>query len=331
MGDVWHGEVERALFRDGVRLPEGADAMPPDSETPDLELVWVQHPSPEQIVRLGAEFKIPARILERTRQRHLRATGDREGRVGFFSLRPARYIDKTEEVQFGEVQLILGPHWVVLISKCGFFQPGPFVEKLERHPDQFLRGGGGAVLHATLDAVVDSYEPVALGLENDIDEIEDEVFKGEGDPLRRIYELIREVIGFQRATDPLEDLLAQLLRRDELGPEERHFVRDAHERAVQARDRAQAFRSLLESVLQVNLALETKRLSEISIEQADQMKRISSWAAILFTPTLIGGIYGMNFRHMPELDWEYGYPFALGLMLVIGGWLWLAFRRRDWI
>lgn len=324
MGESWHGEVEWASYCRGERVPAGSMAQA------DLQIAWVQHPSADQVHRLGAHFGIPDDILARTRERNARARADRHGAVKFFSLRPARYIDKTEEVQFGELQIILGDRYVVLISRCGFFQVAPFVERLERRPDQ-LELGPSAVLHALLDGVVDSYEPVVLGLENDIDEIEDEVFRGDSDPVRRIYELIREVIGFQRATDPLEDLLASLLRREDLPEHEHLFLKDAHERALQARERAAAFRTLLESVLQVNLALETKRLSEVGILQADQTKKISSWAAILFTPTLIGGIYGMNFRHMPELEWQYGYPFALSLMVLVGAVLFAIFRRRDWI
>lgn len=324
MGELWHGEVEWASYCRGDRVPTGSTVQP------DLQVAWVQHPSAEQVRRLGEHFGIPDDIMARTQEQHARARADRHGAVKFFSLRPARYIDQTEEVQFGELQIILGGHYVVLISKAGFFQVARILNGLERRPDE-LAFGASAVLHAMLDGVVDSYEPVILGLENDVDEIEDEVFRGNSDPVRRIYELIREVIGFQRATDPLEDLLASLLRREDLPTHEHLFLKDAHERALHARERAAAFRALLESVLQVNLALETKRLSEVGLQQADQAKKISSWAAILFTPTLIGGIYGMNFRHMPELQWEYGYPFALGLMLLVGGLLFAVFRRRDWI
>jgi magnesium transporter len=324
MGELWHGEVEWASYRRGERVPTGSTAQP------DLQIAWVQHPTATQVRRLGAHFGIPDELVARTHEKHGRARADKHGVVKFFSMRPARYIDETEEVQFGELQIIIGESYVVLLSRCGFFQVGPLIERLERRPDQ-LALGPSAVLHAVLDGVVDSYEPVVLGLENDIDEIEDQVFRGDGDPLRRIYELIREVIGFQRATDPLDDLLAGLLRREDLPEHEVRFLKDAHERALQARERAAAFRTLLESVLQVNLALETKRLSEVGIRQADQTKKISSWAAILFTPTLIGGIYGMNFRHMPELQWEYGYPFALSLMVLIGVGLFAIFRGRDWI
>ena len=324
MGEMWHGDVSRSSFKDGVPLEASS------SERPDLQIVWVRRPSAQQIDAIGRELGIDQRAVSRAHDRHLRARIDRWGDTRFLVLRPARYMDKTEEVQFGELQLILGPSFVVLLGRCGIFQLEEFVETMSSRPEQ-LRQGPSAVLHAALDAVVEGYEPVILGLENDIDEIEDEVFVTQADPLRRIYELIREVIGFQRATDPLADMLGDLVHRRDLPADEQRFVRDAHERALHARERAASFRALLENVLSVNLALETKRLSEVSIAQNEQTKKISSWAAILFTPTLIGGIYGMNFKHMPELQWQYGYPFALGLMLAMIGGLYATFKRNGWL
>ncbi len=324
MGEHWHGEIKRAFFKDGLPLP------PDSAEQPDLRVYSVPRPSTAQIDEIGRELGIDPKAVARAHDRHVRARVDRYGDTRFLILRPARYIDKTEEVQFGELQLIVGRDYVVLLGRCGIFPLADFVDKICGRPD-LLEKGPSAILHAAITAVVDSYEPVILGLENDIDEIEDEVFRSEADPLRRIYELLREVIAFQRATDPLVTLFAEVVKRRDLGAEEQRFVRDAEEKALHAADRAAGFRALLENVLNVNLALETKRLSEVSIAQADQTKKISSWAAILFTPTLIGGIYGMNFRHMPELKWHYGYPFALGLMLAMALTLYVIFKRRDWI
>ncbi len=324
MGEHWHGEIHRAFFKDGLPLP------PDSAEEPNLRVYAVPRPSKAQIDEIGTELGIDPQAISRAHDRHVRARVDRYGHTRFLILRPARYLDKTEEVQFGELQLIVGTDFVVLLGRCGIFPLQGFVDKICGRPD-LLAKGPSAILHAAITEVVDSYEPVILGLENDIDEIEDEVFRSEADPLRRIYQLLREVIAFQRATGPLVTLFAEVVKRRDLGAEELRFVRDAEEKALHAADRAAGFRALLENVLSVNLALETKRLSEVSIAQADQTKKISSWAAILFTPTLIGGIYGMNFRHMPELAWHYGYPFALGLMLAMALVLYVIFKRRDWI
>ncbi|MDO9353820.1 MAG: magnesium and cobalt transport protein CorA [Solirubrobacteraceae bacterium] len=324
MGEQWHGEIRRSAYRKGEALPEGSD------ETPDLRLYWVPRPSKQQIEQIGRELEINPRALARANDHHIRARADRYGDTTFLIVRPARYIDKLEQVEFGELQMIIGPDYAVLLGRCGIFPLESFIERLQARPEMLARGPA-AVKHAALWSVVEGYEPVIVGLENDIDEIEDQVFRSDEDPLRRIYELIREVIGFQRASEPLTSMLTSFLARREMGHEEMAFVRDAHERALNASERAASFRSLLENVLNVNLALESKRLSEVSIAQTEQTKKISSWAAILFTPTLVGGIYGMNFEHMPELQWEYGYPFALGLMLAMAFGLYAVFKRRDWL
>ena len=174
-------------------------------------------------------------------------------------------------------------------------------------------------------------QPVVAGLENDIDEIQDEVFGGSPTVSRRIYELTREVIEFQRATAPLEDILARLIDEPRVEEEEGRYLRDVQDHAIRAKDQADAFRALLQNILSVNLTLETKAMTEASHAQNEQVKRISAWAAILFAPTLVGTIYGMNFEHMPELDWRLGYPFALVLMVMFSVSLYFIFKRRRWI
>jgi magnesium transporter len=169
------------------------------------------------------------------------------------------------------------------------------------------------------------------GIENDIDEIEDDVFDGTADASRRIYELSREVIQFQRATKPLGAIFEGLVRAPGVDDEERRYLRDVQDHALRVQEHADAFRELLQNILSVNLTLETKALSEAANATNDEVKKISAWAAILFAPTLVGTVYGMNFDHMPELHWYYGYAFALGLMVATSSSLFLMFRRRGWI
>jgi magnesium transporter len=207
---------------------------------------------------------------------------------------------------------------------------GPVRKRLEARPD-LLRRGPMAIVYAILDYVVDRYQPVVAGLENDIDEIEDEVFGASATVSRRIYELTREVIEFQRATGPLDEILARLIDEPEVGDEERRYLRDVHDHAIRVHEHGDAFRALLQNILNVNLTLETKALSEASHAQNEQVKRISAWAAILFAPTLIGTTYGMNFKHMPELRWTLGYPFALALMVLVSVGLYAVFKHRRWI
>jgi magnesium transporter len=245
-------------------------------------------------------------------------------------LRPARYVDETETVLFGEVAIFVGPQFVITVRHGDAPELGAVRRRLEARPD-LLRRGPMAIVYAIVDHVVDGYEPVVAGLENDIDEIEDEVFGGSPTVSRRIYELAREVIEFQRATSPLDDILARLRDAPGIGEEEGRYLRDVQDHAIRTEDHADAFRALLQNILSVNLTLETKAMTEASHAQNEQVKRISAWAAILFAPTLIGTNYGMNFEHMPELGWRFGYAFALGLMVLVPLLLYAAFKRRRWI
>jgi magnesium transporter len=182
-----------------------------------------------------------------------------------------------------------------------------------------------------MDHVVDLCLPVVAGLENDIHEIEDEVFGGSATVSRRTYELTREVIAFHRATKPLAGMLARLMDLPGVDDEERRYLRDVQDHAVQIEERVDGFRALLQNILDVHLTLETKALTEASIRQNEQVQKISAWGAILFAPTLIGTVYGMNFEHMPELRWRLGYPMAIALMLAVSVVLYAIFKRRRWI
>ena len=148
---------------------------------------------------------------------------------------------------------------------------------------------------------------------------------------RRTYELTREVIEFQRATKPLARILARLIDLPGVDEEERRYLRDVQDHAVHIEERVDGFRTLLQNILSVHLTLETKALTEVSVGQNEQVQKISAWAAILFAPTLIGTIYGMNFDSMPELHWRFGYPMAVALMLLISLVLYAVFKRRRWI
>src|SRR5215203_3447035 len=186
-------------------------------------------------------------------------------------------------------------------------------------------GGPEAILYTIIERVVDGYAPVVAGLENDIDEIETEVFSGNAGVSRRIYELSREVIEFQRATEPLPAILDRLLsggEAPEVDAELQKYLHIVQDRALRITERVEGFRQLLQNILSVNL-------TGASIAQNDQVKKISAWAAILFAPTLIGTVYGMNFDYMPELHWTFGYPFAMVLMLMVSVTLYLVFKRRG--
>ena len=226
--------------------------------------------------------------------------------------------------------------FVVTVRHGEASELGRVRDRMEGDP-KLLRLGAEAILYAVVDRVVDDYAPVVAGLENDIDEIETEVFSGNAGVSRRIYELSREVIQFQRAAEPLPAILGELVGGAG-DPELQRYLRDVQDHALRVTEQVAGFRELLQNILNVNLTLvglsqneEVKALSEASIAQNDEVKKISAWAAILFAPTLVGTVYGMNFDRMPELHWTLGYPFALALMLLVSVSLYLLFKRRDWL
>src|SRR6185312_3625203 len=262
--------------------------------------------------------------------------------VLFVVLRPARYVDHDEVVDVGELHVFLGPDFVITVRHAEEPDLGEVRTRLEADPD-LLRQGPYAVLYAILDKVVDDYGPVLEGLQTDIDEIEVQVFGGDPKASKRIYQLSREVIEFQRAVEPLGDLFIDLraqlkVRASDSDLELRRNLRDVADHATRVIERLAADRDLLTNILQVNAALvgqrqneEMARLTEAGYNQNEQMKRISSWAAIFFAPSFVSGIYGMNFEHMPELGWVLGYPFALFLMVALAVALYVAFKRKNWL
>src|SRR5665213_1230102 len=305
-------------------------------------MAWIglYRPDVEEIRSVAREFGLHELAVEDAIAAHQRPKIERFGTVLFTVLRPARYIDETEQVEFGELHIFTGPDFVVTIRHAETPDLSQVRKRLEQAPE-LLRLGPEAVLYAILDQVVDEYAPVVAGLENDIDEIEDQLFKGDPAVSRRIYDLSREVIEFQRATQPLVSILNSLeggFDKYDVDLELRRNLRDVSDHVLRIVERADAFRSLLQSALTVNSTLvsqqqneEMRNLTETSLTQNEEVKKISAWAAIGFAPTLVGTVYGMNFDTMPELHWYWGYPIALLLMVAISTGAYVVFKRRDWL
>jgi len=297
-------------------------------------------PPPAEVAVVAREFGLHPLAAEDASKAHQRAKLERYGATLFLVLRTTTYLEDVEKVEFGELHVFTGPGFVVTVQHA----ETPDLERVRRRLEDepgVLRLGPEAVLHAVLDEVVDGYGPVVAGLENDIDEIEDELFDSAPTVSRRIYELSREVMAFQRATHPLVGMLERLEEafvRDDVDVELRHRLRDVHDHTLRVVGRVDAFRGLLQNALAVHAALvaqqqneEMRHLTEAGYRQNEQVKRISAWAAILFAPTLVATIYGMNFRHIPEYGWTLGYPFALLAMVVMGVILYAVFKYRHWL
>ena len=335
--------VDNAVYVDGVRASSPANL----EETYEVMrdhggMAWIglYRPAPAAVQSVAEEFSLHQLAVEDALKGHQRAKLERFGQTLFVVLRPARYLDDVEKVEFGELHVFVGPDFVVSVRHAEAPDLAAVRHRLEASPG-LLRMGPQAVLYGILDEVVDRYLPVLAGLENDIDEIEDEIFAADRDVSRRIYELSREVIEFQRAVQPLVGMLEALQRgseKYELDVELQTRLRDVQDHAIRAAERADSFRALLQNALTVHATLvgqrqndEMQRLTESALAQSEEVKRISSWAAILFAPTLVGTVYGMNFEHMPELAWPLGYPFALLLMLAMGVGLYGVFKWKKWL
>ena len=336
--------VDSAVYVDGNRVASPgslAETYECLHQQPDgMAWIGLYRPEEHEVASLASEFQLHELAVEDAVVAHQRPKLERYDETLFVVLRPARYLDETEEVEFGEVHVFVGSDFVLTVRHSEAPDLAAVRQRLESQPD-LLRRGPEAVLYAILDRVVDGYYPVVAGVGNDIDEIEAEVFSGDPQVSRRIYELSREVIEFQRATRPLIGMLSALtagFAKYGIDDELQRYLRDVDDHLTQVVERVDEFRQLLRDMLTVNATLvaqqqneEMKNLAETSNIQNEEVKKISAWAAILFAPTLIGTIYGMNFETMPELTWVHGYPLALSLMVLTCVTLYTMFKHRNWI
>ena len=336
--------VDAAIYRDGERIESPAtiaEAAAHLREQPGA-IAWIGllRPTEGQFLPVAQLFDLHEVAVEDAIVAHQRPKLERYGDTLFVVLRAATYLDDAEEVEFGEIHVFMGPSFVLTVRHSRTPDLGAVRHRMEADR-RLLALGPEAILYAILDSVVDGYAPVVAGLQKDIDEIEIEVFRGDPGVSRRIYELSGEVVEFQRSTRPLLGMLEALAGGfDMYGTDEelRRHLRDVADHATTVVERSAGFRQNLTDILAVNATLvnqaqndEIRRLTVASFEQNEEVKRISAWAAILFAPTLIGTIYGMNFDAIPELHWAYGYPLALGLMILTSLTLYTIFRRRGWL
>ncbi len=326
--------VESEIYVDGHRTESCSLGKVRRISRERKGFAWVGlfEPTEKEFGLVTREFDLHELAVEDAIEAHQRPKVERYGDSVFVVLKYAWYRDETETVEFGEVHR-LGPDFVV----TGRHGKAPALDglrdRLEGEPG-LLREGPASVLYAVADHIVDDYEPVVDGLENDIEEIEQEVFAGTAGVSRRIYELSREVIEFRRAVQPLTRVLERLGRGDlyEMGIEIKRRLRDVHDHTLRtAAEQVDGFRELLSNVLDVNLTLVGVEQNAGMQRQNEVVQKISAWAAILIVPTIVTGVYGMNFQYMPELSWTFGYPFALALIALISGLLYLGFRRAGWL
>jgi magnesium transporter len=290
--------------------------------------VWLGllEPTPDELDSVRREFNLHELAVEDALHAHQRPKLEVYDDTLFVVLKPARYVDSEEVVETGEIHLFVSEAFVVAVRHGEASSLKEARKRLENRSD-LLAAGTGGVLYAIVDKVVDDYEPVVEGLANDIQQIEQQVFSTErANPAERIYKMDREVLEFSRAVMPLTPAIDRLARGHfALIDDGLHeYFRDVHDHLLREGQRIDGFRDLLGSALQANL-------TQVSVRQNEDMRRITAWVAILAVPTMVAGIYGMNFKHMPELRWTYGYPAVLVVILTICVLLYRRFRRDGWL
>jgi magnesium transporter len=290
--------------------------------------VWigVHEPSADEFDAVAREFDLHELAVEDAINAHQRPKLEVYGDTLFVVLKTVRFIDDGEAIETGEILIFVNPSFVVTVRHGQASDLHDVRVRAECRED-LLRCGPGAVLYAIVDRIVDDYEPVVEELEGQIKEVEQQVFSADREnPAERIYFLEREVLALHDVVAPLAPALDRLARGhfELIHPELRTYFRDAHDHLLRVRDRVSGFRELLSSALQANL-------TQVSVRQNEDMRRISAWVAILAVPTGIAGIYGMNFTHMPELSWAGAYPAVLSLILLICLTLYWRFRRSGWL
>jgi len=322
--------VDYAIYEEGRRRSEQVDLEAAyDAARQRGAFVWIglYEPTEEEFDSIRREFDLHPLAVEDAIHAHQRPKLELYGDMVFVVIKTARYVDPDEVVRIGEILVFLGHDYIVTVRHGEASSLHEVRERLEQTPE-LLRCGPGAVLHAALDKVVDDYSPALDGLEQDIQEVEEQVFTPDAreNPAERIYKLKREVLEFLRATAPLIEPVFKLAagKLDQIHPEVRTYFRDVNDHLIRTRDQLESFNDLLTSILDANL-------SQISVRQNEDMRKISAWVAIGVVPTAIAAIYGMNFKHMPELGWTLGYPGVVALMLVVCTGLYWRFRRAGWL
>ncbi|WP_019067603.1 magnesium and cobalt transport protein CorA [Streptomyces hokutonensis] len=329
--------VKCVTYQDGVRVPVGGDLVDAVERVrkKDDGFVWLglHEPTNEEFAGIAELFDLHPLAVEDAIEAHQRPKVERYGETLFAVFKTVCYVEHekltatSEVVDTGEIMVFVGAEFVITVRHGRHGSLGPLREELESNPRQLAKGPA-AVLHAIADHVVDDYLSVTDSVQADIDQVETDVFAENGaraDP-GRIYQLKRELLELKRAVVPLSGPLEALSTRPMrvVGPEIQAYFRDVSDHLLRAKEQIASFDELLNSILQAHLA-------QVTVAQNEDMRKITAWAAVIAVPTMVCGVYGMNFDHMPELHWRFGYPLVLGVISLACLALYRGFRRNGWL
>ncbi len=324
--------VDSAVYHHGVRVAVECGAHDFEqlrrAAVQDGDFVWVglHQPSQTELDEVAAAFGLHHLAVEDAVKAHQRPKLERYDDSLFLVLKTLWYVDKDDAVETGEINLFVGHDFVVTVRHGR----GSELQSARKHlegTESVLTHGPSAVVYAVCDTVVDSYRDVVDELQTDVDEVEESVFSTERTrDSARIYTLRREIAEVRRAVLPLREPMRRFASGTVSGVAEETapFFRDVADHLTQAAEAVDSLDQLLSTAFDAHLAA-------ISVQQNDDMRKISAGAALVVVPTLIAGVYGMNFAYMPELRWAAGYPFALTLMAVVVGGLWWFFKKAGWL
>jgi magnesium transporter len=321
--------VDQAVYRDGHRMPCGdlSDELALLREA-GQGFIWIglKDPTPDEFALVNDELKLHPLAVEDAVKGNQRPKLDVYDDTIFVSLKTLRYVDATSDVETGEVMIFVGDRFVVTVRR-GEANPLTGVRARLEHAAEHLAHGPIAVMYSVVDSIVDNYTLVDTELSEDLDLIEQQVFSDErGVDATDIYRLKREVLEVKRATTPLELPLSRLASEDMpiMHEQARPFFGDISDHLLRVIDHVDSYDRLLTDVLHAHLA-------QISVRQNNDMRRISAWVALAAVPTMVAGIYGMNFDYMPELRYRWSYFIVLGFLVVVELALFRAFRKSGWM
>jgi magnesium transporter len=330
--------IDCGVYVDGIRRTGRCDpSVIDDVRRTGDGFVWLglHDPDAAELAELAERYDLhPLAVEDALYAEHQRPKLDRYEDTLFAVLKTVRYVHPdtpaadVEVVETGEIAVFVGRDFVITVRRGEPRGLHGLRRSMERDPER-LALGPSAVLHAIMDRIVDDYLGVANSMQQDVDAVETAVFGGPGRSKRdaeRIYVLKREVLELRRSVAPLQAPLRTLSERPVrlVHPEIREYFRDVEDHLARVTEQIGSFDELLTTIIQANLA-------QVTVEQNEDMRRISAWVAILAIPTAVAGVYGMNFRDMPELTWQYGYPFTLVLIALICLVLYRGFRRNGWL
>ncbi|MYS24879.1 magnesium transporter [Streptomyces sp. DvalAA-14] len=324
--------VDCAIYRDGRRAEtpsDLSDALEHARAVGD-SFVWIgmNEPTAEEFDLLGSELGLHPLAVEDALKAHQRPKMESYTGALFTVVRPLTYDDAAARIHASELMVFIGESFVVTVRHGESRTAAEVRARMEQAPE-VLRHGPVAVLYAIFDSVVDAYVDIATELQVDLEELEEQVFSpgggGSGRVAGTIYTFKRQVLEFRRATGPLSEPMSRLVAGTApyVTRETRPFFRDVADHLARANEAGDGLDRLLSDILGAHL-------TQVGVQQNDDMRKISAWAAMAVVPTAIAGIYGMNFEHMPELHQIWGYPAALGLMATLVLILYILFKRRGW-